>query len=175
MTFDCVVLAGEIPKQLSSGVFCVQASLKRFLTEMTFYEQTILKIKREFYSKDHLIQQVIKAKQFIDSHFSDKIDLSTIAHEAFYSKYHFIRCFKSIYGQTPHQYLMAVRIEKAKQFLQLDSSLADVCDKIGFDSITSFVTLFKKLTGTTPAAYRARKKQFSRIETTNQYGDLQAN
>ncbi|WP_461041029.1 helix-turn-helix domain-containing protein [Spirosoma harenae] len=132
---------------------------------MTFYNETILKLQREVYPKDQLIQQVIKAKQFIDLHFAEAIDLSGVASEAFYSKFHFIRCFKSLYGRTPHQYLISVRIERAKEFLQTSDSLTDVCVKVGFDSTTSFIALFKKMTGTTPAAYR--KKQFSRAVTEN--------
>ncbi len=142
---------------------------------MTYYAETVERITRERYPKDQPVQQVIKAKQFIDSHFADPIDLDAMALEAFYSKFHFIRSFKTLYGRTPHQYLISVRIEAARQFLQTDASIADICYKVGFESVTSFTSLFKKMTSETPAVYRKRKKQFSRIETKNQFRDLPVN
>ncbi|SFC34276.1 AraC-type DNA-binding protein [Spirosoma endophyticum] len=128
------------------------------LKSMTFYTETVAKISRDWYPKDHIVQQVIKAKQFIDRHFADPIDLDAMALEAFYSKFHFIRCFKALYGRTPHQHLISVRMEAAKHFLETDARIADICYRVGFESVTSFTSLFKKMTSVTPAVYRDRKK-----------------
>jgi len=85
-----------------------------------------------------------------------------IAGEAFFSKFHFIRLFKKTYNQTPHQYLTLVRIEKAKLLLQTEVAVADVCFSVGFDSISSFTGLFKRITSTTPSFYQ--KLQLKRRE-----------
>lgn len=129
---------------------------------MTFYHSQILKLHSELYSKEYLIQQVIHAKQYIDSNFAEKINLDTLAVKACLSKFHFIRCFKILYGTTPHQYLITVRVRHAKQLLQNNKSIADTCVATGFESVTSFIGLFKKIAGCTPDLYR-RKKQFSRV------------
>ncbi|AUD01915.1 helix-turn-helix domain-containing protein [Spirosoma pollinicola] len=142
---------------------------------MTFYAETVRQIKQDHYPKEQLTRQIIKSKQFIDSNFAESIDLDRIAEVAFYSKFHFIRCFKSLYGRTPNQYLTTVRIEKAKQLLQTDDSVTGVCYAVGFDSVTSFSALFKKSTGMTPSGYRSRKKQFSRRGIGNPFGDLLSN
>ncbi len=101
----------------------------------------------------------------MDEHFQDDINLDSIANEAFFSKFHFIRLFKMVYGKSPHQYLTSVRIEKAKLLLQSDMSIADVCFSVGFGSISSFTGLFKRLTTTTPSLYQnqqlKRKKEIS--------------
>jgi AraC-like DNA-binding protein len=68
--------------------------------------------------KIYLYKRIVQAKLFIDANFAGDIDLDNIADEAYFSKFHFIRLFKSIYGKTPHQYLISVRIEKAKEFLK---------------------------------------------------------
>jgi AraC-like DNA-binding protein len=68
----------------------------------------------ELYPKVYLYRRIVQAKLFIDTHYADKIDLEHISDEAYFSKFHFIRLFKSIYGKTAHQYLTFVRIEKAQ-------------------------------------------------------------
>lgn len=111
------------------------------------------------YPKIYLYRRIVYAKLFIDTHFAEKIDLDNIADEAFFSKYHFIRLFHSVYNKTPHQYLSSVRIEKARVLLATDTTVANVCYSVGFESVTSFTGLFKRLVGQTPAAYQAAQKQ----------------
>ena len=94
---------------------------------------------------------------FIDRNYAEPIDAGDIADEACYSKFHFIRTFKSIYGKTPHQYLTAVRIEKAKELLESEATVTGACFSVGFDSLGSFTALFKRRTGLTPSQYRREK------------------
>jgi AraC-like DNA-binding protein len=125
---------------------------------MTFYEEQILKIKTEIYSKEYLCEQVIQSKLFIEKEFSRNISLDDIANEAFISKFHFIRLFKRYYGRTPYQYLKEIRITKAKSFLIAGMTVKEVCISVGFDSITSFTGLFKRITGSTPFSFQNKKK-----------------
>jgi AraC-like DNA-binding protein len=105
------------------------------------------------YPKVYLYRRVVKAKLFIDASFAEPIDINNIADEAFFSKFHFIRLFKKIYGKSPHQYLKVVRIEKAMELLRVGNSVSEVCYTVGFQSLSSFSGLFKKLVGVTPSAY----------------------
>ena len=111
------------------------------------------------FPKIYLYRRIVYARLFIDNNYTDKIDLDNIADEAFFSKYHFIRLFNSVYNKTPHQYLSFVRIEKAKQLLATDMLAANVCYAVGFESVTSFTGLFKRMVGQTPAAYQAAQHQ----------------
>ena len=108
----------------------------------------------ERYPKIYLYRRIVKAKLFIDEHFAESIDLNAIADEAFFSKFHFIRLFKKIYGRTPHQYLTWVRIENAKALLKKRFSVTDVCFSVGFDSVSSFTNLFKAQVKTTPSSFQ---------------------
>jgi len=101
----------------------------------------------------------VQAKLFIDDNYFEQIDLDNIADEACFSKFHFIRLFKKIYGYTPHNYLTKVRIEKSKLFLQENLPITDVCYKIGFDSLGSFSVLFKKYSGLSPSEYQQKYLQ----------------
>ena len=110
----------------------------------------------EEYPRIYLYRRIVQAKLFIDQNYTEKINLNNISDEACFSKFHFIRLFKSIYGRTPHQYLKHVRIEKAKDFLKNNIPVSEVCSLIGFESLSSFSGLFYKVVGESPSAYAAR-------------------
>jgi AraC-like DNA-binding protein len=127
---------------------------------MTFYRDEVARLAKTLYPHDDLTKQIKAAKLYIDTHFSDEINLDKIAGKALVSKFHFIRVFKRYYGRTPHQYLQEVRIEMAKKILLKGKSIDEVCNAIGFKSKTSFISLFKKMTGVTPLAYQDKKSNF---------------
>jgi AraC-like DNA-binding protein len=109
------------------------------------------------YPRQYLYRRVVRAKLFIDAQFSSAIDLDNIADEACFSKFHFVRLFRSIYGQTPHQYLTDVRVRRAKMLLTEGATVESVCYAVGFDSISSFTGLFRRRVGETPAAFQRRE------------------
>ena len=115
------------------------------------------------YPKIYLYKRIVQAKLFIDNHFADNLELNNIADEAYFSKYHFIRLFKTMYGKTPHQYLMTVRIEKAVLLLRAETPVTDVCYAVGFESLSSFGSLFKRMVGCPPSIFlleqQAKKNQ----------------
>ena len=113
-------------------------------------------------SKSYLYQRIVGAKLFIDNNYAGKLDLDLISDEAFFSKFHFIRLFKKTYGKTPHQYLTVVRIEKAMQLLRTDKGPLEVCYAVGFESLSSFGSLFKRMTGLTPSSFLEEQQ---RIQT----------
>jgi AraC-like DNA-binding protein len=78
-----------------------------------------------------------------------------VAREAAMSPFHFIRQFESVFGQTPHQFRIQSRLERARHLLALsDYSVTDVCMEVGFSSLGSFSALFARRFGTSPSAYR---------------------
>ncbi|PYS86426.1 MAG: AraC family transcriptional regulator [Acidobacteria bacterium] len=114
----------------------------------------------ELYPRQYLYLRTVRAKLFIDENFGSNIDLDKIADEACFSKFHFARLFRSIYGSTPHQYLTHVRIERSKEYLADGQTVAFVCYKVGFDSLSSFTGLFKRRTGLTPRQYQVDRLNF---------------
>ena len=92
---------------------------------------------------------------FIDIKYADDLGLSELAAEAGMSTFHFAREFKRATGATPHQYLIKLRIERAKELLSHSKmSLVDVGSRAGFSHQSHFTRLFRRLTGTTPQSYR---------------------
>lgn len=111
------------------------------------------------YPKIYVYRRIVRAKLFIDLACCRKINLEQIANEACFSKFHFIRLFKRIYGMTPHQYCMMRRIEAAKALLRSGRySVIQACYEVGFESVTSFVALFKRQVGRTPRVFLAEQR-----------------
>jgi AraC-like DNA-binding protein len=113
---------------------------------------------KEEYPKIYLYRRLVQAKLFIDNHYADNIDLDNIADEAYFSKFHFVRQFKSIYRKTPHQYLIFVRVEKAMELLKAGVPVSEVCYSVGFESLSSFSRLFKRMAGMTPSDYTTKEQ-----------------
>jgi AraC-like DNA-binding protein len=109
---------------------------------------------KEAYPKIYLYKRVVQARLFIDAHFSERIDLNAVSDEACFSKFHFIRLFKSIYGKTPHQYLMKVRVENAMLLLQKGKTISETCFDVGFESASSFTNLFRQFTKLSPSRWQ---------------------
>lgn len=113
----------------------------------------------EQYPKIYLYRRIVQAKLFIDNHCTENIDLGNISDEAYFSKFHFIRLFKQIYGKTPHQYLTFVRIEKAMELLKTGIPVSEVCYAVGFESLSSFSGLFKRIVAITPSTYLVQQQK----------------
>ncbi|MFG2194780.1 helix-turn-helix transcriptional regulator [Streptomyces sp. NPDC048639] len=93
----------------------------------------------------------------MDRDWAEPLDLDAVAAYAGYSRFHFVRAFKAVYGQTPGQYLSRRRIERAEELLRTaDLSVTEICTLVGFSSLGTFSTGFKKQTGLTPGEYRRK-------------------
>ena len=124
-------------------------------------------ILMEQYPKIYLFRRLVQAKLFIDENFADRLDLENISDEACFSKFHFIRLFRNVYGKTPHRYLTTVRIEKAKILLTKNIPVSEVCYAVGFESLPSFSGLFRKLTGCSPSEYMQQQQKIkTQLRTT---------
>jgi len=95
--------------------------------------------------------------EYIDNHLGSTIRLGTLAAIVHLSPNHFAVGFKASIGCPPHRYILHRRIAKAKELLAgKGMSLAEIAYVIGFPSQAHFTTMFRKLTGITPGAYRSR-------------------
>lgn len=102
-----------------------------------------------------LLTHLRRARDHIDRHFAEPLDLVGLAAIAGLSKYHFLRSFQAAYGQTPMRYLTARRIERAQDLLRAANlTVTEVCMLVGFSSLGSFSARFTELVGKTPTAYR---------------------
>jgi AraC-like DNA-binding protein len=101
-------------------------------------------------------RHLLRAKDLIDSRYREPLDVATLARVAHLSRAHFSREFRRAFGETPHQYLLTRRLERAAALLRnTDRTVADVCLTVGLRSVGSFTSSFGRTFGMTPTAYRA--------------------
>jgi len=112
------------------------------------------------YPNQGQLDLVIGARNYIKNNINSDLNLDLLSQKSFLSKYHLLRLFKRYYGQTPRQYIIEERIRKAKECLLNGMTVTETCFAIGFESPTSFSTLFKSRVGSSPMAFR--KEQLSR-------------
>jgi len=106
-----------------------------------------------------VFRRVSVARDFIDSNFDQTLGLDVIAAQACMSPHHFLRSFKQVVGQTPHQYLMDLRLSKARRLLSVhDLPVATAAGRVGFESWEHFSRLFRQRYGQSPGTLRAKKR-----------------
>jgi AraC-like DNA-binding protein len=106
---------------------------------------------------DELLAHLRRARDLADRHYPESLDLDRLAGEAGVSKWHFLRCFSEAYGRTPAAYLTERRIERAQDLLRATNlTVTEVCMLVGYSSLGSFSTKFRRLVGMSPSAYQAK-------------------
>lgn len=104
-----------------------------------------------------LLTQLRRARDRIDREFAEPLDVPTMAAHAYMSPAHFSRQFKAAYGETPYEYLMTRRVERAMRLLRAGMSVTDACTAVGCTSLGSFSSRFSELTGESPSSYARRE------------------
>jgi AraC-like DNA-binding protein len=101
-------------------------------------------------------RHLLRAKDLIDARYREPLDVRTLAGAAHLSPAHFSRAFRQAFGETPHQYLLTRRLERAAALLRTtDRTVVDICLTVGLRSVGSFTTSFGMTFGLSPTAYRA--------------------
>ncbi len=105
-------------------------------------------------SKEHVTcknhRAISLVKEYIHHHLECDISLEQLSHESALSKYHFLRLFAETMGVTPHQYIIAQRIQKAKQFVLEGEPLSLAGIRAGFSDQSHFIRSFRKIYGYSP-------------------------
>jgi len=102
------------------------------------------------------VRHLLRAKDLVDARYREPLDVQALARAAHVSPAHFSREFKRAFGETPHQYLLTRRLERAAELLRnTDRSIIDICGDVGLRSVGSFTTSFGRAYGLSPKAYRA--------------------
>ena len=99
---------------------------------------------------------LLRAKDLADARYAEPLSVADLAAAAALSPAHFSRQFRRAFGESPHQYLLTRRLERAAALLcTSDWSIADICYAVGAHSVGSFTTSFRRVFGQTPRAYRS--------------------
>jgi AraC-like DNA-binding protein len=101
-------------------------------------------------------RHLLKARDLVDARYAEPITVRDMALAAALSPAHFSREFRRTFGESPHQYLMTRRLERAASLLRTtDWSVAEICFAVGLNGVGSFTTSFGHMFGMSPTTHRA--------------------
>ena len=117
-----------------NGNFIISSLLKK---SSSYNSGAIKENKQEDY-------RIKKLKEYLHDHIADKILLKDLSAVAFLSPFHLLRQFKKSVGLTPNEYLINLRVEKAKQLLKSKKTLSDIVELTGFTDQSHLTKTFRK-------------------------------
>lgn len=110
-------------------------------------------------SMSNISKIILYVQKYIEDHYSEEIYLDEIADKLYVDKYYLSHTFKAITGYTFRDYLILMRISKAKDLLfYTDENITNVCINSGFNNVNNFIRTFKKFEGVSPYKYRKMYK-----------------
>ncbi|MDD3075198.1 MAG: GyrI-like domain-containing protein [Proteiniphilum sp.] len=111
------------------------------------------------------IFRINRTIDYIESNIENPMTLEELATVANFSKFHFSRLFQSIVGETPFQFILRVRLEKAATFIlnNNNESISEIAYKCGFSDISIFSRNFKNYFHVSASQYRANKSNNSNL------------
>lgn len=101
-------------------------------------------------------KRISAALHHIEAHADEPLGISHLALIAHMSPYHFLRTFRRLAGVTPHQFVLRTRLRRsAVRLLTSNEPVSQIAFAAGFNDLSTFNHLFKRIMGSTPGAFRA--------------------
>jgi AraC family transcriptional regulator len=134
---------------------------ERLLSSHRFTQRALDRIPcQKTSTQKELYRRLSLAYAYIHENYQQTIQLDDLAKIAMLSKFHLLRSFKSIYGTTPYQLVLKLRLEKAKVLLAQDQSLEEVAFQLGFSDRRAFTKAFKRAYQMPPSSYRMQQQLY---------------
>jgi AraC-like DNA-binding protein len=110
-------------------------------------------------TRSELHARLQRGRERMHDGLGERLDLAAIARAAGMALHHFHRAFRALHGETPHAYLTRLRLERAARLLvATEWSVTAICAAVGFESLGSFSTLFRRRFGRAPSAFRKNRE-----------------
>lgn len=136
-----------------------ESFLKLALELLLQQEETHKQIRRipaaRATTRGELFARVARGREFLHAEAYGRIRLADAARAACMSPFHFQRTFMRAFGKSPHRYVTELRLAKAERLLKGGMPVTEVCFAVGFESLGSFSTTFRKHLGRPPSSFRS--------------------
>ncbi len=104
---------------------------------------------------DELFRRLCRSRDYLAAHADEPVRLADAARESYLSPYHYHRLFRATFGETPHEFVTRLRIDRAKRLLLREGlPVTEVCYAVGFESPGSFSSRFRSIVGHAPSEYQ---------------------
>jgi AraC-like DNA-binding protein len=106
-----------------------------------------------------LLVRLCRARTMLRDTGDRRVKIGDVASAVGMSRFHFIRVFRAVFGETPNQTALTARLDRARAMLETgESSVTDICAAVGFASLGTFSHQFAHRVGVSPARYRRRER-----------------
>ena len=154
-------IASEMQAQTSVGNLLVEALANTLAARLVqkhssaSSDRSFTRLAREGLDR----RRLFRVLDYVEANLEGNLTIDRMASIACLSRYHFSRAFKQAVGQSPHRYVSAKRLERAKALLiQGDRPLADIALALSFSCQANFTRAFRQVTGQTPSQFRHHRK-----------------
>jgi AraC family transcriptional regulator len=111
-------------------------------------------------TRAELYRRLCRGRDYLHASFAESPTLAAVAREACLAPHHFHRLFRRVFGRTPHDYLLDLRMARARKLLaETERAVSDICLDVGFESLGSFSSRFRREVGVSPTAFRRRARR----------------
>ncbi|BHH81921.1 hypothetical protein LA52FAK_02100 [Desulforhopalus sp. 52FAK] len=128
----------------------IQERAVKLFTKLADPQSTQCLQKSLFISKNKRIEQIL---EYMKSHLACEVSLNTLGNLVECTPFHVIRLFKNTLGMSPHAYFIQLRLERARDLIDLGHNLTDAALLAGFSDQSHLTRRFKKRYGVTPGIY----------------------
>jgi AraC-like DNA-binding protein len=110
------------------------------------------------------LRKLCQVRDLLRDSLEEELTLADLGLEAGLSSWHLLRAFREAFGETPHAFHTRLRLERAKDLLTVSSRpVTEICFDVGFTSLGSFSTLFRRQVGVSPVEFRRRVRSWARV------------
>lgn len=142
-----------LKEELEENFYAIAAGMVREHQQLSVAVARLPAIRAS--TREELYRRLLRGRDFMLSTLDRPVLLSDVAREACLSPYHFHRVFTKTFHETPHGYLTRQRMAKARALLKrADRSITEACLESGFESLTTFSSLFRRHNGVSPREFR---------------------
>ena|SRR5882724_5137558 len=103
---------------------------------------------------DDTFRRLCRGRDLLAAEYQSRVLLEQAARQACLSEFHFHRLFRATFGETPHDFLTRLRMDRARQMLASERSVTEVCFEVGYGSLGSFSSKFRAQFGRSPAEFQ---------------------
>ena len=157
ITKHCYEMVAEQESGKPGKYFMLKAHLIQIMLliirEMMPEEKQQLSLSFESYNRNYAVKRIIS---FLSENYAAKISLDQIARNMYLSPVYISKIFKEETGDSPINYLIKIRLEKARDILLQgnERSIKNIANSVGYEDVYHFSKLFKKYYGISPLHYK---------------------
>ena len=147
----------QVGQYFMQKAYLIQLLLMIFRQFSTVSHEDVPSLAFETHHKAYVVNEI---RKYLSNHYADKISLDLIAKNMYLSSAYISKIFKEETGEAPINYLIKLRLERARAQLEADTheSIKSISCSVGYDDVYYFSKLFKKYYGVSPANYRSKRR-----------------